>query len=88
MDVHTHALRKIISIWLQHKHLFSELQECSEKRPNLATPKSVVKHTAKITLNAMLTYRKQVFKRLCLRNADGRLVLDTMATELMFKECL
>jgi len=31
MDVHAHALRKIISIWLQRKHLFNELQEYSER---------------------------------------------------------
>lgn len=54
--------------------------------PNLATPKSVIKHTAKIILNAMLTYRKQVFEILCLWNTDGILVLNKMATELMFEE--
>lgn len=31
MDVHAHALRRIISIWLQHKHLFNKLQEYSER---------------------------------------------------------
>lgn len=30
-DVHVHALRKIISIWLQHKQLLNELQEYSER---------------------------------------------------------
>lgn len=56
------------------------------ERPNLATPKSVIKHTAKIILNAILTYRKQVLEILCLWNTDGILVLNKMATELMFKE--
>lgn len=56
------------------------------ERPNLAAPKSVIKHTAKTILNAILTYRKQVFKMLCLQNTDGSLVLNKMATELMFKK--
>lgn len=56
------------------------------ERPNLATPKSVIKHTAKIILNAILTHRKQVFNILCLQNTDGSLVLNKMATELMFEE--
>lgn len=56
------------------------------ERPNLATPKSVIKHTAKIILNAILTYRKQLFKILCLQNTDGSLVLNKTATELIFKK--
>lgn len=63
-----------------------QVKRILRERPNLATPKSVIKHTAKIILNAILTYRKQVFKILCIKNTDGSLGLSKMATEVMFKE--
>lgn len=43
-------------------------------------------HTAKIILNAMLTYGKQAFRILRLQNRHGSLVFNKMATETMFKE--